>query len=313
MKELLVGEIIKRKREEIGLSQWELCEGICDPVTLSRLENGRQSPSRNNVIALLERLGLPDDRYYALLTQSENDYEGEIKEIKAKIIELNKIKVKENYRIEDIEIRISEIKKRFPVKDKISIQTVMMLEADLKKAANLIGYEEYKLLMLKALKMTVPNFTIDKLLKYRYTSDEIRILCVIASTNQYLGKIDLTLNMYEDLYNYMKKNAFRLSGYPKMMSLVLHNYCINLMKSDRFEQAIKIAEEGRCLAVSRGIYQQLPGFLSILADAFYAAGKIDDSRECYLQAHYLYKAFEDRRNQSGLDKELTNRFPSIEI
>lgn len=64
MQELLVGEIIKQRRIEQGLTQEELCEGICDPVTISRIENVKQPPSRSTADALLQRLGISDSRYY---------------------------------------------------------------------------------------------------------------------------------------------------------------------------------------------------------------------------------------------------------
>lgn len=63
MHELLVGEIIKKRRIEQGLTQEELCEGICDPVTISRIENIKQPPSRSTADALLQRLGVSDSRY----------------------------------------------------------------------------------------------------------------------------------------------------------------------------------------------------------------------------------------------------------
>ena len=73
MQEIFLGEYIKSQRLELGLTQEQLCEGICEPITLSRLENGKQTPSRNRINALLQRLGLPDDRYFALLSQNEMD------------------------------------------------------------------------------------------------------------------------------------------------------------------------------------------------------------------------------------------------
>ena len=41
-----LGEHIKKQREKLGLTQEQVCAGICEQVTLSRLENGRQTPSR---------------------------------------------------------------------------------------------------------------------------------------------------------------------------------------------------------------------------------------------------------------------------
>lgn len=70
-----LGEYIKKQREKLGLIQEQVCEGICEQVTLSRLENGRQTPSRTRVNALLQRLGLPEDRYYMILTKNELEIE----------------------------------------------------------------------------------------------------------------------------------------------------------------------------------------------------------------------------------------------
>jgi len=72
---------MKQRRLELGLTQEELCEGICEPITISRMENGRQTPSRNRINALLQRLGLPDDRYFALLSKREEEIAALQKEI----------------------------------------------------------------------------------------------------------------------------------------------------------------------------------------------------------------------------------------
>ena len=71
MREYRIGEIIRKRRIELGLTQGELCEGIYEEPTMSRIENGKQTPSRTKLSVLLQRLGLPDDRYYALLSDNE--------------------------------------------------------------------------------------------------------------------------------------------------------------------------------------------------------------------------------------------------
>ena len=41
MQELSLGEYIKRERLRQGITQEQLCEGICEPITISRMENGK--------------------------------------------------------------------------------------------------------------------------------------------------------------------------------------------------------------------------------------------------------------------------------
>ena len=45
MQEIFIGEAIRQRRLALGLTQEELCEGLCEPATLSRIENGRQAPN----------------------------------------------------------------------------------------------------------------------------------------------------------------------------------------------------------------------------------------------------------------------------
>lgn len=51
MKEVYIGSIIRKRRQELGLTQEQLCRGICETVTLSRIENGKQTPSRSKLNA----------------------------------------------------------------------------------------------------------------------------------------------------------------------------------------------------------------------------------------------------------------------
>lgn len=59
----LVGQVIKRTRESLGMTQEELSDGICSVETLSRIENGKRAPNRANFEALMERMGKCGKKY----------------------------------------------------------------------------------------------------------------------------------------------------------------------------------------------------------------------------------------------------------
>ena len=71
MREIPIGEYIKNYRRKREITQEELCSGICSVSTLSRLELGRQTPSRDTLRALLHRLGLPEDRVFVVVCEHE--------------------------------------------------------------------------------------------------------------------------------------------------------------------------------------------------------------------------------------------------
>nr|WP_297873834.1 helix-turn-helix transcriptional regulator [uncultured Blautia sp.] len=59
-----IGEVIKRTRESLGMTQEELSEGICTTETLSRIETGKRTPNRANFKALMERMGRCGEKYF---------------------------------------------------------------------------------------------------------------------------------------------------------------------------------------------------------------------------------------------------------
>lgn len=58
-----MGEVIRRSRHMLGITQEELSDGICTPGGLSRIENGNREPSHAKFVALMQRLGQWDDSY----------------------------------------------------------------------------------------------------------------------------------------------------------------------------------------------------------------------------------------------------------
>lgn len=51
-----MGEIIRSLRKRAHITQEELAEGICSPISVSRIENGTQMPSNHVLEVLLSRL-----------------------------------------------------------------------------------------------------------------------------------------------------------------------------------------------------------------------------------------------------------------
>ncbi|MDE5680135.1 MAG: helix-turn-helix domain-containing protein, partial [Lachnospiraceae bacterium] len=54
-----IGDVIRKRRKLLGLTQKQLCEGICEPRTLQRLEKNKTRAQMAVVRRLLARLGLP--------------------------------------------------------------------------------------------------------------------------------------------------------------------------------------------------------------------------------------------------------------
>lgn len=172
MKNVFLGEYVKQRRLDLGLTQEQLCDGICEPMTLSRLENGKQTPSRNRINALLQRLGLPDDRYFALLSKNELEMEALKKEIVAcNVTE----KVPEGFE------KLAQFEKLADPDDQISQQFALCSRVLLGRLDGRMFYE-LKNGTLVETKDAQGNFDLTQVLGNKYLEDVDSEKCVIVDT-----------------------------------------------------------------------------------------------------------------------------------
>lgn len=308
MREMFLGEVIKQRRTELRLTQEELCEGICDAVTISRIENGRQTPSRNRINALLQRLGLPNDRYYALLSKHEMELDSLRKELhhRTAYFEQASDEIRDSARLRALET-LQKLEAIMDADDQITRQQILSKRVTLGNTDGPYNCEERLDLLMEAIHLTVPRFDLKKICERYYTTDEIRIINQIAATYAMAGQRNEAIHIYGQLLQYVQKNNQRLARYAGQLAMVAHNYSIDLGLEKRYREAIEIAELGRCTCVEYGHYQFLPGLLAIMAECCYFMGEMERSAELYCQAHYLYRAVGDEHNLKIIDAEIKER------
>lgn len=66
-----LGDIIRMTRKSLSITQEQLSEDICSVETLSRIETGKQNPSRDVYELLMARMGRIRNRAYSLLSISD--------------------------------------------------------------------------------------------------------------------------------------------------------------------------------------------------------------------------------------------------
>lgn len=155
MKEVYIGSIIRKRRQELGLTQEQLCRGICETVTLSRIENGKQTPSRSKLNALLQRLGMPGERYYALLSEQEM----KISNLQTEIVSCNVLGQRE----QGLK-KLDELEQMMEADDHLTRQFVLRCRALLGRweDGKLVPYSfrEKQMLLFRAISLTVPHFCV---------------------------------------------------------------------------------------------------------------------------------------------------------
>lgn len=283
MQNFFLGDYIKQKRLDLGLTQEQLCEGICEPMTLSRLENGKQTPSRNRINALLQRMGLPDDRYFALLSKNELEMEALQKEIVAcNVTE----RVAEGFE------KLAQFEALAAPDDQIAQQFILSSKVLLGHLDGRYMPREQIGMLMQAIRLTVPRFDLENIESFLYTKDEITIINQIGLAYSDDGQNKKAAEIYYQLLRYVRKHFKETITSIGMLPLVLYNYARVLDLCGRYEDGADIAQQCRKACVQYGHYQELPRCLEIEAECRHFMGDEETSKELYCQSYYLCKVVE---------------------
>lgn len=232
MQNYRLGDYIRQRRQELNLTQEQVCAGICEPVTLSRFENGRQTPSRTRINAILQRLGLPDDRYYALVTPEEL----EIEALKKEIVACNALKhVNEGFD------KISQLEKIVKPDDQITQQFILRSKVLLGGLDKRYSSDERIQMLMQAIQMTIPNFRLSKIEDYLYTLDEMKLVNQIGNAYSLAGDNEKAADIFYRLLQYMRRHLQEMVTSNRMLPLVLYNFARSLDLLERYEESARVA------------------------------------------------------------------------
>lgn len=298
-----LGEHIKKQREKLGLTQEQVCAGICEQVTLSRLENGRQTPSRTRVNAILQRLGLPEDRYYMLLTKNEL----EIEALKKEIVACNALD-----RAEEGFVKLEQLEKLVDPEDTLERQFILRSEALLGCLDGRYSKEEKRELLLQALRLTIPDFDLEKIGAHLYTVDEMKLINQIAGVYSDLGQNEKAAEIFAQLLNYVQMHQQEVVISSGMLSMVLGNYARVLDLCGKYQKAVDYAQQGIEACVRYGHYQMLYACLAIQAESYHFLKQDAKSAEAYHEAYYLCKVI-GRKEPLFAIREEAKKYLGIEL
>lgn len=297
MQHYFLGEAIKKRRLELGLTQEQLCEGICEPITISRLENGKQTPSRNRINALLERLDMPADRYHALLSKNELEVDALQREIISYNARFEKATEDEQHQIRDKALNAhKKLESIIEDNDTMSRQLILCSRVRIGTKDREYSFEEKIHMLMEAIHMTVPRFDLDDIGLGLYTTDEIKIINQLAAVYSCAGKSMDAIGILSQLYKYIRKHFHNIPLTRAHLNMVAYNYAKELDYIGQFQKAVEIAKEGQQVCLDYGHYHSLPGLLAIQAECYHFLGDDEKSRDFYFQAYYLMRVVGDSSN-----------------
>ena len=292
MNRFMIGEYIRTQREAKGINQDDLCRGICNRSTLSRIEHGRHEPNYYVLKALLQRMGIPEERFQILMGPQEF----EIEELQQEIVADN---VKHDFS--------SALKKIERLETLFQAEQQPVLQQFVLRVRALAGYEKdgqhfdydystQREMLTHALELTCAGIHLKNMGRFLLGEDEAKIINQIAITYSEEGNRRQAIEIYRQLIRYVQRNFAGCEVERVLLPLTAYNYSRLLGLECRYEEAIEVAKLGRQCCVKYNRCRMLGGLLLNIACCLHEMGEDERSRELLTQSYYVYKVMEEHRS-----------------
>lgn len=217
-------EVIRQERKASGFSQEMVSEGICTPESLSRIENGKRSPSNRNMGALLGKIRRRRERMHPRILAERYG-----------ILELERQfrRYLNYYELEKAEEVLQKLEEKADADNIENKQYIMAEKVRLALLNEKISYETGIEKLYEILKMTMPDKT--KLYEYHLTFRERNILNAIACQYSQNDRKEEAAKIWEKLLMNEEKSivsrAYRMSDW-ELMTANLARTMNDLERSD---------------------------------------------------------------------------------
>lgn len=287
-----IGQYIKKRREELNVNQDALCYGICNRSTLSRIERGRQEPSYQVLKALLQRLGISENRCQILIGPQE-----------FAIVELQREIVADNVK-HDFSAALQKIERLEalfqPEQQPILQQFVLRVRA-------LAGYEKdgqhfdydcptQRRMLKQALDMTHPNFDLEKIERCLLSIEDMKSLNQIAITYSETGDRRFAIRIYEQLMKYPRNRLFNNEALLTVTPMLCYNFSRLLGRERRYEEELEIAQYGYDISLKYDKARLLGGLLLNMGCALHELGRDEESKEKLIDSYYAYRLINNKKS-----------------
>lgn len=305
MEMVFLGDFIRSRRKELGLSQEKLSEGICEKMSISRMERGVQTPAHNTVIAILERLGLPNDRYFTLLSKEEQELAALQREITSYGMrydaELGGEKEAARQRAFELLKKLEAMTRQ---NDRITQQYILRTKALIGTPDGAYSIDETLEMLMQAIRLTVPRFNLEHINEFLYSMEEIKVINHIAGVYAENGQHKKAVDISGQLLTYVKDHNQGIIYAGGLIPMVAHNYARELGILGLYSEAVEAAELGLQVSRKCGYHKSVAGLLHTIAESSHFLGNDEKSIDFYYQAYYYYKGIGNESDRALLAEEI---------
>lgn len=229
------GSLIRARRMALGMTQEQLSEGICDPVSISRIERNEVAPKRQIFELLMERVGMTGSSYEALTQMGDP----ELMELAVQITVLLG-----HSRGDEAEPLIRELENRMEDANRFARQFLLSVRALALLEQKKITAEEHAAMQEEALRLTLPEMTPKNLKKWCFSRREISIVNMISYSYDKMGRRDEKIKLLSLIREQLENKPFALENYIPNYELTMRNLGNLLGNEGRFKEAIDVSRIG---------------------------------------------------------------------
>lgn len=276
-----VGDAIRETRCRLGISQEELCYGICSPGNLSKIENGTRQPNAVTFQLLMERMG-EDIKAYPIYLSGK-----EMRQFRLKH-EIEQDIYFERYA--EAERKLKDFHDGIDKTDNVDRQFMIVTETVCGFRGGRISAETALCQLKDALQRTLPEFEAEKIRKIFFTDVEIHALVNIAFYCKRTGEQEKAVQLLEmlekQLHTLWKERKRDVAQYP----LVAFNFSNLLEDIGQYREAWQIAREGVQYCISEGELYYFPHLLANEGFNLAYDGQKDAGENKIQQAYHVFIA-----------------------
>lgn len=298
-----VGDIIRDLRKRKQMTQEDLADGICSPVTISRIENGNQMPSSKVLEMILSKLGT--STYEICNIYYKSDQQMRFEEKAGYVAQL----LKQGQIVAAKEL-LGELAKELNDND-ICEQYYGLLEISLMIYENVVPeliIENCK----RILNITKKNFDYANYNVGLLTSREANIVSLLIIGLYKNKQIDEAIALSEKLLKSLEKHKNSLKDYGLIRLNVMMNLSQCMESEGRYSEAFDVISVAEQMSYTLSEYTLLPEILFLKAKLYHCLGDNDSSLDI-IKSIVPYMELIHKNDFASVVKEFSHNKLNVEI
>ncbi len=280
MDKVAIGNLIKERRKSLGRSQSNVCNGIFDVSTYSRIERGLVNANDDALIRLFERLGLSTETINNSISEQDDAIRQVIREASQANAHGNR---------KQALALLESINEKYENFSQANRQRYDTVDTMIAYEDGIITNKERLKSLEKAMRITLPDYNISSL-PTLMTDMEAVILRYIANAYVVMENYNVAIKIYYQLNDRENRKSDKIAACEKLISI-----CYNLSKclgqAGRYDECIDVAKEGmRCCEYTDDI-SMLPSCMYNCAWSLVRRNMIGDKEEAERLTDKMFALF----------------------